>query len=210
MLVPLFALGITSFYALMEHLTGQRQTFVRYFVWYFAIVGSMYMAKAYCDDVHDDIHADYIWDNQDDDEIDWDIQCKFVPPGTPSNYINADDSLSEKCLQKVKSTSREIAYDSLAMHKEKGEEYYNTAKEICWYLPNVSDREQAKIAFTAVVALFPGPIHYRLVAATGAMLAQYGICCIDAFYDVDFNMNMSKFHFRLVNAFHDHIKSNGW
>jgi len=98
----------------------------------------------------------------------------------------------------------------LVLHREKGEEYFNAAKEICWYLPRVSDREKAKIAFISMMAVFPGPIQLKLVLGVGALLTEYGICCIDAFYDVDFNMNMSTFHYRLADAFYDHIKKNGW
>lgn len=209
MLVVFFGLGILFWVILMDFVTGQRQSSARYFLLFFIILTSMYTAKGYCDFYEDNFEYAYLLDEEDDAPPKM-CEVKFVPPGTPSNYINEDGSLSKTCLKVVESTNKTLAFESMKLHAEKGEYHYMAAKEICWYLPKVKDRDVAKMAFTTTLALFPGPIHWKLVVATGALLTEYGICCIDAFYDIDFNINMAIFHFRLQDAFHKHIKNNGW
>lgn len=195
MIVLFFAIGIISFIILAEYCLGQKKHIGTYLFWFLVILGSMYAAKGYC--------QDYV-------EINYTRACKFVPQGTPNNFINEDGTLSEICLKKVRSTDKKSAHKSLTLHKEKGTEYFQTARDICWYLPKLSDREKAKMIFGTVMAALPGPPQLKIVSATLAALGQYGICCIDEYYEIDYNMNMSRFHFMLVDAFYEHIKEKGW
>lgn len=215
MLILYFAIGIITFIAISERVLGQKQSIHTYIFWFLVVLGSMYAAKGYCEpNLSDFFNNDEVYAYLEGDEpVDYvleNYECKFVPPGTPSNYINEDGTLSKVCLKIVESTDKNIAYQSLKAHREKGEEHYSEAKSICWYLPKLSEREKAKMVFLSVIAAFPGPLHLKAVAATIALLGQYGICCIDEYYDIDFNMAMSRYHFMLADAFRDHIKKNDW
>ena len=218
MLVLYFALGIIGFIALAERLLRQKQSIHTYFFWFLVILGSMYTAKGYCSTSIGDFfideevfHVDDIEEPEEWPDQDWigEYQVKFVPPGTPSHYINENGTLSKACLNRIQSTDKNTAHQSLKLHMEKGEECFREAQKICWYLPKLSEREKAKMVFTTVLAAFPGPLHLKAIAATIALLGQYGICCIDEYYDVDFNMEMAKYHFMLADAFAAHIKNNG-
>jgi hypothetical protein len=197
MIIPLAALVILSLYATLEYFWGERRKcWSSYITWFFVILGSMYFAKAYG-------YEDY------------EVACyhapiKFVPEGTPSNYINDDNTLSEACLEIVRSTDRDIAKMSFILHRDKGRKFYKQGEQGCWFMPTLKQREKAKMAFSTAIAAVPGPLSIRLVAATLSLLGQYGICCIDEYYNIEENLKMASYHFRLADAFHDHIQKNGW
>lgn len=66
------------------------------------------------------------------------------------------------------------------------------------------------MVFNTGMAMIPGPISFKLVAGILALAGQYGLSCIDEWHDIEFNMNMSRYHFMLVDAYYKHIKSHGW
>lgn len=197
MIIPIAALVILVFYATLEYFWGERRKcWSSYIGWFFVILGSMYFAKACC-------YEEY------------EIACyhapvKFVPEGTPDHYINDDNTLSQACLRVIRATDRQTARMSFRLHRDKGREYYKKGEEGCWYMPTLKQREKAKMAFTTAIASVPGPWSFRLAAATLSLLGQYGICCIDEYYDIEHNLKMASFHFRMADAFHDHMQKNGW
>lgn len=212
MLVPLFAVGMMAIIILFQVVCNQRKPFHEYFFWFLVLLAGMYAAIGYCDLKEDNFRSEIIQrlEDFDDDDYKYLYQIKFVPPGTPKNYITEDGKLSEVCLNRIRMTNKQIAYQSLAVQREKGEEYYLLAKDICWYLPDLKAREKAKIVFITVMASIPAPKAVKAVVAIMAMLTEYGICCIDAYYELDFNLNMSKFHYMVAEAYENHIKDKGW
>ena len=198
MIIPIAAFVILLFYATLEYLWGERRKcWSSYIMWFFVILGSMYFAKAYA-------YEDKIENHYDHSPV------KFVPEGTPHEYINDDNTLSRACLRVIRSTDRQTAKQSFKIHVQKGKYFYKEGKDGCWLLPIPKQRDLAKMAFATSVAAIPGPIGVRLVAATLSCLAQYGICCIDEYYNIEHNLNMAHFHFRMADAFHDHMQKNGW
>ena len=139
-----------------------------------------------------------------------DYTVKFVPDGTPSSFINDDDTLSKECLRIIKSTDKTIAHESFRLHKQHAHDYYKKAKEWCWYYPEVSKREKLKTIFLSAVATVPGTVRTKTISALLVFFAQYGIYCIDSYFDMEHNLHMSKYHFQMVDAYRKHIKNNGW
>lgn len=211
-----FALGIVTVIGLVERALKQQQSLGHYFLWFFVVLTSMYMAKIYCAEPiykkkHDFVIPSLTLEDKDYDEDEGFIhECKFVPPGTPPEFINDDNSLSKAVLKIIISTDKNTAKQSLKLHKEKGLHYYKEAKNICWYFPNLSQRDKLKMAFTTTIAAIPGPIHVKTIMAISTLLLQYGLHVIDGFYDIEFNLNMSEYHYRMAEAFKDHIKKNDW
>lgn len=207
-----FALGIVTFIGLVEKAVKQQQELGRYIVWFFVILSSMYMAKIYCEEpirLRKQRITGYTLPLKDEDG-EYICICKFVPPGTPDEFINDDNSLSKEVLKIIKSTDKITAKQSLRLHKEKGLHYYKEAKKICWYFPNLSQRDKLKMAFTTTIVAIPGPIHVKTIMAISNLLLQYGLHIIDGFYEIEFNLNMSEYHYRMAEAFKDHIKKNDW
>jgi|SRR5688572_13661754 len=197
MIIPISAISILLFFAIMEYFVGERRKcWSSYIVWFFVILGSMYFAKVY--------------GYQKDFEDQFCRYAKFVPNGTPDHYINEDNTLSESCLRLVRATDKETAWQSFKIHRDKGKEYFKKAEQSCWYMPTLKDREKAKMAFTTAISAVPGPWGVRLVTATLTFLGQYGICCIDEYFDIEYSLNMASYHFRLADAFHNHLESKGW
>ena len=209
-----FALGIITIIGLIERALKQQQSLGHYLVWFFVILSSMYMAKIYCDEPRYKKNQSFtiptLIHEDDDENEEFVLQCKFVPPGTPPELINDDDSLSKLMLKLMKSTDKNTAKQSLRLHKEKGLYYYKEAKNICWYFPNLTQRDKLKMAFTTTITVMPGPIHVKTIMAISTLLLQYGLHVIDGFYEIEFNLNMSKYHYRMAEAFKEHIKNKEW
>ncbi len=197
MITILFAIIIVNLFAVLEYLFGERRkSWSSYIMWFFVILGSMYFSKAYC---------------YEEEEIPcYHAPVKFVPEGTPDHFINEDNTLSPSCLKVVRTTDKRTARMSFRLHRDKGKEFFKKGEKGCWYMPTLKQREKAKMAFTTAIAAVPGPMSLRLVAATVSILGQYGICCIDEYYDIEYNLKMASYHFMLADAFHDHIQNNGW
>lgn len=256
--------GIVSFIAVAEYLLSQKKPLANYVFWFFVVLGSMYMTKAYCDEVpffhelepansqtsdpndlsfdrvaerlalidsiiqgnYSDISVTYeeavlcatefqkicakIYEQVCSDSLYNHCAHRFVPPGTPDNFINKDGTLSDVVLKQIQATNDVLAYNSLSLHKEKAEKYYLEARDMCWYLPNLSERDKAKMAFTTVLAMLPGPITHKVIAAIIAMAGQYGLSCIDEWHDIEFKMNMSRYHYMVADAFQKHINNKNW
>ncbi len=197
MITILAAFVFVFLFGTLEFFFGERRRdWSSYIMWFFVILGSMYFSKAYC---------------YEEDEIPcYHAPMKFVPEGTPDHYIKDDNSLSQACLKVVRATDRQTAKMSFRLHRDKGRDFYKKGEDGCWYMPTLKQREKAKMAFTTAIAAVPGPWSFRLAAATISLLGQYGICCIDEYYDIEYNLKMASYHFRLADAFHDHVQNNGW
>lgn len=196
MLIIISAFIFINLFAFLEYFFGERRKcWSSYIMWFFVILGSMYFAKAYGHEEYEEhfCHA-----------------AKFVPDGVPANYLNDDNSLSEDCIRLIRSTDKQEARWSFEIHKNKGKDFFKKGEKACWYMPTVSQREKAKMAFTSALAAVPGPMSCRLVMATLSLLGQYGICCIDEYFDIEYNLKMASYHFRLADAFDDYIYDRGW
>lgn len=215
--IALFFIGTV---ALLEYVSNQMKNPASYIYWFLFILAALYAGKVYGFAQDDFITKNEIrWDKFEaptyeelDDDLfsEFDYDCKFVPPGTPSSYINEDDTLSKEVLRIIKSTNKVSAYESRRLHKEHAHDYYRKVKDFCWYFPDISMRERLKSIFLAAAAAVPGPLQTKTAIALLALFTQYGVYCIDGYYEMEFNLNMSKYHFNMVNAFRDHIKDKGW
>ena len=220
-------IGIALFFiatvAFLEYISNQMKNPASYIYWFLFILAALYAGKIYGFSPHDNIHKQEIrWDRfevptfeelEDDNDdtlpgISYD--CKFVPPGTPSSYINDDDSLSETVLKIVNNTGETCALQSYRLHKEHAHDYYKKVKEFCWYYPDIPMREKLKSIFLSAAAAIPGPVQTKTLVALLAAFTQYGVYCIDNYYEMEFNANMAKFHFQMVSAFRKHIRNNNW
>ena len=98
MLTLYFSLGIITFIAISQRVLGQKQAIHIYAFWFLVVLGSIYAAKGCCEhSLRDFFYNDefYLYLEEDNpfEYILEDYQSKFVPPGTPSKYINEDGML---------------------------------------------------------------------------------------------------------------------
>lgn len=186
----------------------QRRGVDTYLLLFFMMLSAIFFSKVYAHD----------WEYQHPLSKDhknkcicyYDQELKFVPPGVPEEHINRDDSLSDVAIELIWNTTKEEAYWSKNLHLKKAKQYYNEAKDLCWYCPRISDREKAKMVFTSAMAAVPGPISVKFVASFLCLATQYGVNMIDEWFEIKFAMNMCNYHLRVVKQYDKYIKDQGW
>ncbi len=94
--------------------------------------------------------------------------------------------------------------EKVNFHKANAERTYKDAKNRCWWLPVLSDRENAKYCFTTAVALLtPNSPQSKLVAATMTLLLQYGLDCIDEWNYIQNKLHWSQYHYEMMEFYQD-------
>jgi len=73
---------------------------------------------------------------------------------------------------------------------------FNDAKDKCWYLPRVSDRDKARHCFTAVCsALSASSLSGRVIASLSALLINFGLDALDEWDYISEKLHWSQYHF---------------
>lgn len=112
------------------------------------------------------------------------------------------------------SRCRALAYDDcktnaqkVQFHKENGERCYKDAKDRCWWLPNISERDKARYCFTTFgVLASPGEPKSKIIIAVISALIQYGLDCSDEWHYINNKLYWSQYHFEMMEFHQDLIK----
>jgi hypothetical protein len=132
---------VTTTMYLFEKTMGTVKPAIQYFIWGMIILGSLYTHKIYCEEVFD-IGNNVV------DRSTFSQDFKFVPKGVPSSHVNEDGTPSLEAVRLIKATSRANAYRGLNHHANKTQEHEDALYNLCWYLPEATTCEKAKLAFT--------------------------------------------------------------
>jgi hypothetical protein len=123
-------------------------------------------------------------------------------------YLNPINFESEFLFQDfdIHLCKRYSGYDTVKTYNAKDEydfhmyhaiRTYKEAKEKCWWLPNISDRDRARMAWTTAVSMAVAPTpQLRIVVAVTQLLIQYGLDCIDEWHYIEEKLYWSEYHFR--------------
>ncbi len=111
---------------------------------------------------------------------------------------------------------RVLAYDEcktsaqkVQFHKENGERCYKDAKERCWWLANISDRDKARYCFTTFgILAAPGEPRSKSIIAVISALIQYGLDCSDEWHYINTKLYWSQYHFEMME-FHQDLINRG-
>lgn len=95
-------------------------------------------------------------------------------------------------------------------HKENGERCYNDAKDRCWWLPYLSERDKARYCISNIgVLACPGEPKSKLIIALVNMLIQYGIDCSEEWHYINNKLYWSQYHFEMME-FYDNLIKKGY
>lgn len=87
-------------------------------------------------------------------------------------------------------------------HKENAERCFNEAKERCWWLPNITDREKAKYCFLNIgIFGVPGDQKSKMIIALVSTLIQYGIDCSDEWHYINNKLYWSQYHYEMMEFY---------
>jgi len=96
--------------------------------------------------------------------------------------------------------------DKIEFHKSNGERTFKDAKNKCWYLPGLTDRQNARYCFTSAGAsLYPGTPQSKLVKVIITTLIQYGVDCISEWEYIDNKLYWAQYHFEMMEFYEEVI-----
>lgn len=178
---PLLALSLTLSLFIVNTFFNQKQKFLSYIAYFFLILGVLYLCS--CEKAH----------------------ATFLP--------NASFEIEriETCFSCKKLRPDEITYyqDKCKFHKENGERTYADAKIKCWYLPDLTDRQNARYCFTAAIALLSsGSPMSKVVTSTLTVLTQYGIDCLEEWEYINNKLYWSKYHYEMSEFYQEVLKND--
>lgn len=88
---------------------------------------------------------------------------------------------------------RKILTENLKKSERNAHYHYNLAKDRCWWLPDISDREKARYCFQgAVQGLIGTTPQSKVVGAIIYFLTTYGIACLDEWNFINDNLMKSQ------------------
>ena len=88
-------------------------------------------------------------------------------------------------------------------HLDNGIRTYNEAKDKCWYLPDISDRDKARYCFTSAIATIGSYTpSTKLIACVTSLLLQYGLDAMDEWNYIQNKLYWSAYHFDLCDHYY--------
>lgn len=202
----ILATVVTTTAYLFEKTIGTLKTPLTYLVWGLIILGSLYTHRVYSTEIFD------IGNNVVDRSM-FDRHCKFIPKGVPAHHVNEDSTPSLEAVRLIKGTNRQDAYYGLNHHANKTQQYEDKLHSLCWYLPETSSCEKAKVAYstaiTAMAASTAGP-GAAFAAAFFNFATQVGLQYINEWNEIAFQTNMIAWHSNVAQHYADHINAKGW
>jgi len=99
---------------------------------------------------------------------------------------------------------RQYYQEKIKFHRDNGDRTYRDAKNKCWWLPDLSDREKAKYCFSTAVALIaPNDPKSKLIGATLTLLLQYGLDCMDEWNYIQNKLHWSEYHYEMMEFYQE-------
>ena len=97
--------------------------------------------------------------------------------------------------------------DKVQFHKENGDRCLNDAKNKCWWLPDLDDREKARYCFTNIgVLVCPGDPKSKLIISIVTTLIQYGLDCSEQWHYINNKLYWAQYHYEMMEFYEDLIK----
>lgn len=97
----------------------------------------------------------------------------------------------------------------MKFHQENAQRTLDDAKARCWWLPDLTDRDNARYCWTSAIALLaPGAPHYKGVAVILNILLQYGLDCSDEWHYINEKLYWSQYHSEMADFYEEIIRKS--
>lgn len=178
------------------------ESFKKYWIYYLAFLflalGMFYYRKAYADDY-------FAYDSKGE------VYCFQHPLAIKHMNMHLDrpnidmSHCHALVLENCKTNAQKVQF-----YKENGERCYADAKERCWWLPYIPERDKARYCFTTFgVLACPGEPRSKIIIAVVTALIQYGLDCSDEWHYINNKLYWSQYHFELME-FHQNLINHGY
>lgn len=126
----------------------------------------------------------------------YDIERSYEPP--PFLYERS-----------VNAQGRRYILSQIDFHENEGKKHYYEAQRLCWYIPDLTQKETSLFCFSTVAgAAVPGLPMSRIVAATIVALTNYGVHCVSCWHDINEHLKQAQYHFEMAE-WHGEALING-
>lgn len=134
---------------------------------------------------------------------------------TFNTIANPNKKNTDKTVKKSKSNNKcydecETNADKVRFHKSNAIRTFNDAKDRCFLLPKISDRNKAIYCFTNLAAICANSTpQSKIIAVLVTTLLQYGIDCTDEWHYINNKLYWSQYHFEMME-FHQDLINHGY
>ena len=99
--------------------------------------------------------------------------------------------------------------EKINFHEANAKRTYQDAKNRCWWLPDMTDRVNARHCFSILMVSFTvSNPQSKAVILLIAALEKYGLAVMDEWDYIETKLNWSKYHWEM-KEFYEHILING-
>jgi len=100
--------------------------------------------------------------------------------------------------------------DKKRFHKENGDRCFNDAKNMCWWMPDMSMRDKSDYAFRNITILgCPGDPRSKLITALLTTLVQYGADCYEEWANINTKLHWAQYHYEMMELYQKIIADGG-
>jgi hypothetical protein len=180
-----------------ENGVKMKECFKKYWTFYvaffFLVLGLFYYGKAYGDDHFAYDHKGNIYVFQ-----------------HPLAIKHMDDYFKNLNCRALEYDDCHTNAQKVQFHKENGERCYEDAKERCWWLPYIPERDKARYCFTAFGAMAaPAEPRSKVIVTIITLLIQYGLDCTEEWHYINNKLYWSRYHFEMME-FHQDLVKHGY
>lgn len=102
---------------------------------------------------------------------------------------------------------REYYWNKIQFHEREAKRTYNDAKNRCWWLPDLNERDKAKYCFTTAMSTVPaGTPQSKIIMAIMTLLTQYGLDCMEEWSYIQNKLYWSQYHYEQKEFYEDVLK----
>ena len=130
-------------------------------------------------------------------------------PYAEFNTNMLEHSVSDRFKKKSVDELRIEWIKEYEFHKTNAIRCYEDAKDRCWWLPEISDRDKARYCYTsAFAALGTSVPSTKLLLMVGSLLLQYGLDMQDEWNYIDNKMHWARYHFEMCDHYQKLLEGN--
>lgn len=110
------------------------------------------------------------------------------------SYFNHDKKLTDK--------ERAYYEKKREFHKENAERTFKNAKNACWYLPRISDREKARTCYQAAAGtVFTSTPQSKIIIVLTTLLIEYGLDAMREWDYIEDQLHWCQHHSEMYEFF---------
>jgi hypothetical protein len=136
-------------------------------------------------------------------------KCEASDQFAPSYYDVYYDCYNFNINAELTAQDRAYYVSKINEHEHNAKAHYEIARNKCWWLPDLSDRNKAKYCFTSVMSTVGANSYMsKLICSLITMLTQYGLDCIDEWNTINTNLLWSQYNYKM-KEFYENVLING-